>query len=336
MEQMTNKTKAIIAAVVVVIISVLVVIIKYQYDLLQKQKGIADSVVEMRQLQDGWVRDSARYATKDDLKAFAKSNDVDLAPVKKDLEKLDADITGISRILSRTPGYNGTNLPSTSTNPGGVKPPEVKCPDGNVIECPDKYGHLKNTQVLELNEPFSNKQNIPFGQVKFSSWREKPWDLSIKPREYSVVTVLSTDPDGRHYVHNKFQVGVDNKKYNVPIEKADFVEVYPSNEFRFSPQLVLGLGAGVHLDPPLRGEIAPNIGLSLFSYGKTKINPTFMFLLLGPGYEINDQYFNFMLSPVMYNIGDPIPLIRNLYIGPSLSVDLKGSFGVFGNIGVSL
>lgn len=332
---MTTKTKAIIVTVTVLIISILIVIIKYQYDLLQKQKGIADSVVEMKQLQNGWVRDSARYATKDDLKAFAKSNDVDLGPVKDDLKKLDADITGISRILSKTPGYNGTNLSSTSTNPGGVKPPEVKCPDGNVIECPDKYGHLKNTQVLELNEPF-NKTKIPFGQVKFSSWREKPWDLQIKPREYSVVTVLSTDPDGRHYVHNKFQVGVDNKKYNVPIEKADFIEVYPENEFRFNPQLMLGLGGGMHLDSPLRGEVDPNISLSLFSYGKTKINPTFMFLLLGAGYEINDQYFNFMLSPVMYNIGEPIPLVRNLYLGSSLSVDFKGSFGVFGNIGVNL
>lgn len=336
---MTWKSKLLIGIGVVALIIGLLLVIKWQRDLLNKQEEINASLVEMKHLQDGIVRAQAQYATKKDLEQFAKDHDVDLGPIKNDLKKLDAEIKGISVVLAKTPGTVLVNLPSTGSEPRPDKPPPLtaECPGGEVVNCPnpDKYNYLSNAQKLELNEPLSDKTQVPWGNVKFSAWREKPWDLTVHPREYSVVTVLSTNEDGRHFVHNKFMIDVDGKKYAMPITEAKFVEQYPESKFRWSPGLTLGLSAGTYLSRP-EFEASPSLQLFLFSYGKTKVQPTWMFLGLGPAYNINQQNFAGMLTPVMYNVGEHLPLVNNVYLGPSVSLSASGDFALLGGLHVGL
>ncbi len=333
---MTWQAKLAVTGGIVALIAALCFVIWYQRQLLNKQAAIESQIVEMQRLQDGIVRSQASYVSKDDLKKFAKESDIDLGPIKDDLKQLHAEIKGINRTVVVTPGYTGSNLPSTNTTPRTNPSSEVpKCPDGT--ECPnaDPFGYMKNTQELKLQEPFGNTQNVPWGTVKFSAWRDKPWDLSVSSREYSAVTVLSVDDNGRHFVHNKIAIKVDGKEHTLPITDSKFVEQYPEASFRFDPSLYLGVDAGL-MFKSVHGEVTPNLQMFLFSYGRTKVNPDWIFLGLGIGYETQENNIGFVLSPVDYNIGNLLPLIDNLYLGPTLSIDAAGNVGLLGGVRVGL
>jgi hypothetical protein len=337
---MSWKAKAGIAAGVVALIAALCFVIWYQHQMLQKQAALETQIVEMKKLQDGVVRAQASYVSKDDLKKFAKDNGVDLGPIQDDLKKLNAEIQGINKVVVVTPGFTGTNLPSTGTTPRtdpGTTPAVVTCPDGSKKNCPDvdPFGYTKSAQVLKLDEPFGEHTNVPWGSVSFSAWRDKPWDLTVTPREYTMMTVLSTDESGRHFVHNKLAITVDGKPYTLPIASSQFVEQYPDSSFRFDPSLYLGVDAGVTFKP-VAGEVTPNLQMFLFSYGRTKINPDWIFLGLGLGYETQSNNLGFIVSPVDYNLGKLLPLIDNLYLGPSLSFDASGNVGLLAGVRVGL
>lgn len=316
-----------IGAVVLVIIGALLFIIKEQRDLITKQQAMQESMIEMKQLQDNWVRSSSQFVSKDDLNAFLKDNSSSLDALKKDIDALGASITGGSVITSNTPGYNGSDLPSTTTKPGTNTSPGTNT---------DPYGYQKNTQVLALNEPFADGVSVPWGEVGFSAWKEKPWNLNIKPRKYSVLTVVSTTEDGQHLVHNQFSIEVDGKRQTIPVQSSEFKEVYPESKFSFNPHLMLGADMGVYTNPPLRGEVEPSLQVSLFSYGQTKVNPTWTFLDVGVGYASQAQRPNAIITPFTYNVGKHIPLMSNLHVGPSVSVDTSGNIGVMGGVKVGL
>lgn len=320
MNNLTWKTKLILAGVILLLLAGLLLIIKYQHDLLKKQDEISSSLVEQKQLADNIVRAQAQYLTKKDLEKFAKDVDIKLDPIKRDLDNFDAKIEGISYLSVISIGSSETKLPSNNTIP---KPPDEPGVDP---KNPDPFKYMSNTQVLNLSEPFSDK-SVPWGQVKFSAWRKNPWDLDVYEREYTVVNVLGVDENDRHYVYSKFSIETNGKKYDLKINEAKFVEEYPSSSFRFNPALFLGLDGGVYLKNP-DWEVTPNLQMALFSYGRTKRTSDWTFLGVGAGYQINNDTFSLMMSPVNYNVGQHLPLVNNIFVGPSLSYDFKSNFSV--------
>ncbi len=305
----------------------LLVIIKYQRDMINKQEAIQTSFLDQKKIGDT-TRAETSYVTAEDLDRIADEIDLNLDPIRADLKSLNADVKGVQVIRVVTPGAVTTNVASTTTTPGPAK--EVE----KIIPGTDPFGYQKNTQVLKLEEPFTDKK-IPFGEVKFSAFRDKPWDVTVSGRKYSVVNVLGQDDDGKHYTYSKFMVEVDGKTYNIDVTKNRFVEEYPESKFRFNPNLFLGLDFGTYVSNP-EFEAIPSLGVSLFSYGKTKVLPTWTFLGLGVGYEMNGRNLVFVLSPVDYNLGDVLPLVKNLYIGPAVGYDINGDFSVLGGIRVNL
>lgn len=337
---MNWKIQAGIIVAVLVLIAAMGFIIKTQHDALQSQKSMEESIVAMKQLSDGIARNQAQYATKQDVEKFATDSGINLAPIKEDIKKLDANINAISSVVSSTSGYKGSNLQSSSTTPRtDVKNSEAKliCKDGTSLNCPnpDAYGYLNAGQNLDLKEPFGDKQ-VPWGNAGFSAWKKEPWDLTIYPREYHIGTVLAVDENNRHFAYSQFWVESQGQRYNIPISSASFVEEYPLPRFRFNVIPFLGVDFGVIASPPLRWEVTPNLQLSLFSYGKTTVLPQFVFLGLGLGYETQAKTLGFVLSPVNYNLGDILPLINNLYVGPTISLDVVGNFSIMGGVRVSL
>lgn len=319
------KHKLIIYSGIVLILVALILIIKWQRDIIAKQTYIEGSLVTLKKLPDSVTRSESSYVSKDDLKTFAKDLDLKLGPIQNDLNKLGADVKTIGYIRVETKGKQENNIPSNKTEPKPATDP---------VDQNSANEYLKNTQVLKLNEPFSNN-SVPFGDVKFSAWRTNPWDLNVYPRNYTVVNVLGEDENGRHYVYNKFSIDVNGKSYNLDIANAKMVEEYPPSSFRFSPKLTMGIDAGVYLTNP-RFEFAPNLELFLFSKGRTKVLPTWMFAGVGVNYQMHDKSVGLVLSPVDYNMGDVLPVITNLYLGPSLSFDMKGNFALLGGLHVTL
>jgi hypothetical protein len=155
-------------------------------------------------------------------------------------------------------------------------------------------------------------------------------------RTYSSTTVLGKNEEGRSYAYTKFEIEVDGKKYTIPITEAKIAEEYPTPSFRFSPRLYLGVDFGAVANPPMHFELMPNLGLSFFSYGQTKINPDWTFLTLGLGYETQTKGIALSLSPIDYNIAKHFPFVENLYLGPSVSLDPKGNVVLYIVIRVGL
>ena len=324
---------------VIAVIGLLLFIVKMQWDSSNERDALNKQMIEMKTLQDGSVRNQSKYVTKDDLKTLADDLDVDLDAIQDDLDKFDAEVKGISKLVASSLGRRATNVPSSGTRPRPPTDPDTPdplvCPDGE--PCPDPYGHLSNSQILGLSEPFPGGLEVPIGDVTFEVWKEKPWTVNILPRKYHVATVLGQDEDGRHYIHNKMHIEADGKKQVIPIEQAEFQEVYPESSFRWNPKIHLGVDVGAVISDT-RAEVMPNLQLSMFTYGRTKTNEDTEWSLLGigAGFGTQGQTFNAVLTPVNYNLGQHIPLVESVHIGPTITVDHKGDFAIMGGIRVGL
>lgn len=309
---MNWKSKVGVGAGIVILLGILLLIIKYQYDTITRLTAIEKSVVAQKTLSDGTTRSESSYVTKEDLERFAKDNGTNLNDIKEDLKRLDAKVQGVQVVRVITTGYQGTDIGSTgqtsNTTPVVIDPAN-----------PDPFGYLSNRQTLRLTEPFGDV-SVPFGEVGFSSWKDRPWDLTILPRQYKVTNVLGTDEDGRHYVYNRFAIEVDGKTHDIKIIEAKFVEEFNKTRFRFNPRLYAGFDGGVYFTQP-SGAFNPNIQLALFSHGRTKPDPNWTFLGIGTGYEVVQDKFNFVLTPVSYNIGHHLPFVNNIFLGPTISAD---------------
>lgn len=337
MNNINWKIKVGIILAIITLISALAVIIKYQHDTIAKQQMMQESIVAMKQLQDGIVRSQAEYMTKKDLETFAKNSGVDLGPIQDDIKKLGASIEGISVTTSKTPGENVTNLHSTTSVPTTDKIPDVKakCSDGTTVNCPDVFGYNHNVQTLKLAEPMDEKTQVPWGQASFSAWRQNPWDLRVFSRQYSNATVVSVDDKGRHFAHNETSITVDGKKYVLPISHSEYAEQYPEDHFHWwNPKLALNLGFGLTI-PDVKGDIMPGLGFSFLSYGQSRVTPKYIFLQLGAGYNIPGTSFGLMLSPVLFNL-DFIPLLNNTYFGPAVGIDASHNVSLLGVLGVTM
>jgi len=323
---------------VVLIIAILAVIVKMQWDASKEQEAISRQMIEQKKLVDEIVRNQSRYVSSEDLDKFAEKIGLDLKAIQDDMDEFDASLVGISKVLIESRGRQGTNIGSTGVKPRPVDPDNPNelptCPDGTV--CPDVYGYLSNEQWLALSEPFSGV-DVPIGSVGFSAWKEKPWSINILPRKYHVSTVLGKDKEGRHYVYSQMQIETDGKKHKIPIQQAEFQELYPESEFHFNPKIHLGVDVGAVVTNP-SAEVVPNLQVSFFTYGRTKTNvdTEWSFLGLGLGVGTQNQTFNVLLTPVNYNLGQHIPLIESLHVGPTVSIDHKGEFSVMGGLRVGL
>lgn len=309
-------------------------IIYKQIEMSNKQVAIETSIIAQKELADNIMRSMSQYSTKEDLDKFGKAHDINLDVIKKDLDGLNANLVAINSVIVSSKGQVGSGKGSTGTTPN---PDPVKPIDPN---NPDPFGYLSNRQEFELNEQFDNVA-IPFGKVGFSAWKDKPWDYNIQSRSYNITNTIGTDENQRHYVYNKFSVKVGDKNYDLKIASAQTVEIFPEAKFSFwNPRIYLGLDGGIRMPTTnvstIRGEVSPNLNLSIMSYGRYKTQPDISVLQVGAGYGIDARKVNISLTPIMYNIGKFLPLMNNLYIGPSVNVNTSGDVGIMGGVRVGL
>lgn len=319
----------------ILVVAILLFVVKLQWDASNERDALNKQMIEMKYLQDEIVRNQSKYVSPEDLEKFSKDIGLDLSVIQKDLDEFNAEVKGISVILASSLGKKATNVPSSGTRPRPIDPnPAPVCPGGE--PCPDPFGYMTNAQLLALAEPFPGV-DVPIGDVAFEAWKEKPWTINILPRTYHVSTVLGQDKEGRHYVYNQMRIEADGKKHKIPIQQAEFQEVYPESEFHFNPKMHLGVDVGAVVSNP-HVEVVPNLQVSLFSYGRTKTNAgtEWSFLGLGAGYGTQTQSFNILVTPFNYNLGQHIPLVESVYIGPTVSVDTNGEFSVLGGLRVGL
>lgn len=289
-----------------------------QIEIAQRLDDIQKSVVETKQLVDNISRAQAQYASKEDMEAFAKQQNINIDAIKKDLESLNAEVKAIGGLTVISRGQKGTDIPSTGETP--------RENPGNVDPKTDPFGYMRNTQRLALTEKFSNVE-VPFGKVGFSAWKDKPWELDIAERKYSVTSVLGQDESGRHYSYSKFAIQTGGKSYDVKIDENKFLEEYPQEKFHwFNPRLYMFANGGVGIsETPVKAEFTPGVALGIMSYGRTKTNPSLSILQVGAGYGVVNKTLEVSVSPIQYNLGNVLPLVKNTYAGPTIQVNTKGN-----------
>jgi len=314
---------SIIAGFIILIVALLLVI-KFQQDSANENKQLQQTIVEMQQLQDGTMRSESKFVSDEDLKSIAANQKIDIKEVEKDLKTFGGEVKAIDVVKVITPGKVATNLPSTKIEDTNPQPTEK-----------DSFHYLLNRQVLSLTEPIG-KINVPFGNVGFSAWQKNPWDISISPRKYILSTVIGRDEEGRDYTYHKMLIEAENKTFEIPITEAKISQTLPKSKFYFNPKLALGVAGGISLAPVPEPEVEPFIEITLASYGKSKMDSEWLFGGIGIGYQSVEKQIDLQVTPVRYNVGSRLPLIDNLNVGPSVSINTKGEFAVYLGISAGL
>jgi len=331
---MTFTTKILLFLFGILVLCAGTFVIYKQIEISTRQTAIETSIIAQKELGDNIMRSMSQYATKQDMDKYAKDQNLNLDAIKKDLDSMNASLIAINNVVVVSRGQTGTGKGSTgtTTNPDPVKPVDPNNPDPN--------GYLANRQEFELKEQFENV-DVPFGKVGFSAWKDKPWDYNIPARTYNLTNTIGTDENQRHYVYNKFSVKVGDKNYDLKISSSQTLEEYPEAKFSFwNPRIYLGVDGGVKIGTssvgPIRGEAVPSVNLGIMSYGRYKNQPDISVLQVGAGYGIDAQKVNLSVTPIMYNVGKHIPLMNNLYVGPSVHVNTSGDVSIMAGVRVGL
>lgn len=307
-------------------------IICYQQIQLNKQAvAMQTQITAQKTLIDGLTRSSSALVTKEDLAALLASNGVnsaDLAAIKSDMSSVKATLAAANVITVNSTPTNTTNLPSSSVGPANPNPPKPvteNCPNGGTVTCPnsDPFGYTKAPQNLTLNEKFGTL-SVPFGQSTFDASKVDPWSLITFQREYVVTNVIGTDQNQKATVYNKFAIKVNGQTYTAPVTTATTETIIPTASWSFNPKLHLGVDTGIDVTH-LGAAVTPNATVQVLSYGTDKVQPDLSVLQVGGGYNTVTRVPELVIRPVSFNIGKHIPLMSNLFVGPSLQLGTDGN-----------
>ncbi len=188
----------------------------------------------------------------------------------------------------------------------------------------------KSFDTVTLFREDAEGGEYPIGNVYYSFGLEEDesrWTSQLFKLDLYTDIVMSEREDGTYdkviesSIESNFIKDYAGVKHPINIEKVTWAKrKIKTKKFRWNPNLNLGLTAGSEI-------VSPVVGVSLFSYGRTKIDNDFLFLNVYTGGDTSSATLG--VVPVQYNIGNHLPLINNTFIGPSVGVSKDGAtYGV--------
>lgn len=310
--------------------------LKRMYDENQRLMG---EVVQFKTLTETLVRSSTQWATKKDLEAALAgmlSKD-DLKAVRDDLDKLGASLTAVGRTVGAV--RRKVSALEKSDHEGPPNDPVATCPgDGRPI---DIHGYTRAPQIKELKDA----NEAPIAKAEFNAAEKKPWKYEIYKRKYSLATAVGRKDSGQMTFHHALEYevpGRSNKKFPVELESSKYLQVPRTRRmFWWTPALDMGAFAGgrVHSitgDPGGVFSFGADIGFSFSSYGRTKADSLLRLFRMGAGYDAQRTTAHFSFAPIQANLGDPLPLLTNLWFWPYIGADTGGGIGIGLGMGLRL
>lgn len=343
-QQIVIKNNNILTVVFMIFIALIVVGVIYAWKNLRDENiALRNEVVEFKKLTDTLVRSSTQWSTKQDLNDALKNllTKDDFDALKKDLNNLDARLSAVGKTVGAVDRKIAELEESTAE--GNENTNVVTCNDGRLI---DVNGYTKKPQIKEL----SDINKAPVANVQFDASKTTPWTYEVYKKEYNLVTVIGKKEDGQLSFYNKLEYSIPDKekdkKYSIELLSSQFLQAPLFNQmYWFNPVLDVNIFVGgvVYNFPsigPLSGRpdsilsTGFDLGLSFSSYGETKNSSLCRFFRLGLGYNSERRAFSMSFMPAEYNLGNPLPLLTNLYLGPQVAVDSAGGLSV--NLGLGL
>lgn len=154
---------------------------------------------------------------------------------------------------------------------------------------------------------------------------EKRWKTGTYPLEYHTKIVETENKDGTFnryaemYLENNQMDETEGKQYPIKLEEIEWAKVEKKERswMWWNPRLGLGLVSTPEC-------IAPTLDISIASYGRTRRDFDWRFISFGIGlYKNSNDSITYIGSfePFSWNVGNALPLIENLFIGPVGIID---------------
>lgn len=337
-----SKWRAILMVVGMVIMIILVLAVgAILKKLFYENTQLRAEVTEFKQLTDTLVRASAKWATKSDLEEKLKD-----MLTKEDREALERDLAALRAslvVVGKTVGSIGKKVSELekSTSEGPQNPDVEQCADGRLI---DVHGYTKAPQIKEVRD----ENEAPLASVSFDASKDKPWKYSVYERRFHLTTAVSRQENGQFAFHHTLDYDVpekSDKKYKIKLTSSEYLQVHESGKmFWWNPIIDIGafVGANVYSFAfgPGRSDgvfsFGAELGVSFSSYGYTRTDGLWRFFRLGLGYDAERRAGHLSFTPVTFNVGNPLPLLTNLWFYPHVSVDSGGGIVLGGGVGFQL
>ena len=193
----------------------------------------------------------------------------------------------------------------------------------------------------------TDSNSAPLASVTFDAAKDKPWSYDVFERKYRIVTAVGKQDNGQMTFHHTLDYTVPGKSienYKISLLTSEYLQVPPSRKmFWWNPILDIGpFVGGTFLKyamwdmgrPDSVLSVGADLGLSFSSYGETRVDSLWRFFRVGLGYDAERRSGRLSFTPVLFNLGNPMPLITNLWLGPYISADSAGGLGA--GLGITL
>jgi hypothetical protein len=304
--------------------------------IMEENIRLRGEITEFKQLTDTLVRSSTEWVTRDDLEATLASSLTarDLEALYKDIRRLEARLVGVGTTVGVLAGT--IMAPHPSPEQGEVNPHVEEAGDGRLI---DVHRYTERPQIDLLRD--ANQASL--ARVTFDASRAQPWSAEVFERNYLLTTVVSEKESGQLILHHnlRYTTSADgDKEFPVALSSSEFKQTPLASKFHWlNPRLDMGVFAGLTAqEVPIFGDndtlasVGLDLGVSLSSYGETRLDSWWRFFRLGAGYNANRRAFQMSFSPALFNLGKVAPLITDLGVGPNVGVDTGGGLTV--NLGL--
>jgi hypothetical protein len=196
-------------------------------------------------------------------------------------------------------------------------------------------------EMKEIYSKDAKGNNLPIAWAMYfpNQDSDKKWKTGSYPLEYYTTVVESENKDGSFSraaeAHIENNATKESKGKEYPIEITDFKwEKFERKEKSFSwwnPRLGLGLTT-------TNNDIAPKLDFSIASYGKTSVDMDWRFLTFGVGAVQSGSNNSWKtigsFEPFSWNVGKVLPLIKNMFIAPTVTYDSDAEISI--GAGVSI
>lgn len=288
-------------------IGLLVAFVFFNYGKLKSWLDGPDTSEQMKPivevLEEGLIKITAQNSTarlEALIDKLSKENSIALDALKESNKKVDEITTIVTKIRDEAKIDAGDEYVDSEIDTRTFYEYVVKIKDAKGKDLP--------IGVVRVH-PFIDKDRW--------TWQPFPIDLhtnvlKVERGPHNSISEVAVET----YFTNEFVKSSKGEKYyfNSDIDWAKREDDFK----RFMFNLRLGFTGNVTNE-----SVSPGVDLSLASYGRTGRDLDWRFLTIGVGYD-NEDVFGY-LYPIQYNIGNFIPLIENLYVGPLIGLSTKGT-----------
>lgn len=171
-------------------------------------------------------------------------------------------------------------------------------------------------------------EEVPVAWAMFYPYRDadNQWKIGTYEMDLDVKVIETEQEDDSYNIYSEATIkGKGGKELPVENISVDWAKIERKEKsFMWNPRFAMGT--------TFKYEPGFALNASLFSYGKTKRDMDFRFIT--PGISLHDQDFSLTIEPFSWNIGNVIPGIENIFVGPFADYDFKTDFGY--GLGISI